>query len=204
MEEPKTRQIIIYTDDYKESCFWTWYRGGKPAMTTLAAMAEPTAEGERPSTISLNKWAKDGQWESRAQVMDLQVRSQIERMAVREKVEMYQRQAEVGKDLIEKAMAYMEDEEWDFRTPANALAAIKYGSELERKTRGVSDAIAKLSELDSDKLDETIVSLLNAARPEDLQELLIKLQDPDVMEASYTETQLLPEEPEEPAEAEGD
>ena len=191
MDETKTtKQLTSYTEDYKESAFWTWYRGGKPAMSTLASMVESTPDGDRAASSVLSNWSKVYQWESRAQVMDLQVRSQIERIAVREKVEMYQRQADVGKKLIVKAMEYMENENWDLRTPANALAAIKYGSELERKTRGVSDAIAKLSELDSDKLDETIVSLLNAARPEDLQEMLIKLQDPEIMEAEYSESML--------------
>ena len=197
-ESTLKKSLTYYTEDYKENAFWIWYRGGKPAMSTLSSMVETTPEGSRASSQLLSTWSKANHWESRANMMDLQVRSQIERIAVREKVEMYNRQAAVGKKLIDKAMEYMEDTEWKFNTPSNALAAIKYGAELERKTRGVSDAIAKMSELDSEKLDETIVSLLNSARPEDLQELLIKLQDPEIMEAEYTESEIfIPENEEE-------
>lgn len=177
----------IYTEDYKESAYWVWYRSGKPAMSLLADMLELTSEGEKPSSQLLNNWSKKNNWAQRANILDMQVRREIERQAVQEKVEMFERQATVGKKLIDKAMHYLEDNEWDFRTPKEALTAIRLGAEIERKTRGIGSTIQKISEMESGKLDEKITALIANAKESDIKELLDKLADPTVVEGIYEE-----------------
>lgn len=178
---------VTYTEDYKESAYWVWYRAGKPAMSLLADMLELTSEGEKPSSQLLNNWSKKNNWPQRANILDMQVRREIERQAVQEKVEMFERQATVGKKLIDKAMHYLEDEEWNFRTPKEALTAIRLGAEIERKTRGIGSTIQKISEMESGKLDEKITSLIANAKESDIKELLDKLADPTVIEGIYEE-----------------
>lgn len=179
-----------YTEDYKESAYWVWYRAGKPAMSLLADMLEMTSDGEKPSSQLLNNWSKKYNWVQRASILDMQVRREIERQAVQEKVEMFDRQAAIGKKLIDKAIQYLEDEEWDFRTPKEALTAIRLGAEIERKTRGIGSTIQKISEMESGKLDEKITTLIANAKDSDIKELLDKLADPTVVEGIYEEVMI--------------
>ena len=85
--------INAYTETYKDSVFWCWYRNGKPKGGKLHGLIEPTPERTIPGEMTLKRWINED-FTSRAEALDLTVSAIVKEKAITEKIEMLTRHAE--------------------------------------------------------------------------------------------------------------
>lgn len=169
-----------FSDEYKSTLFLAWYRAGCPKNYTKIIVEDEY--GNTPSKITVGNWARKENWKYRAEVLDREVKKRIEDAAIHEKVEMLKRQAEYGKQLQEKGFEFFEDH--GITKEATALQMIKIGVEIERNTRGLPQALAKIAQMDNITLAETATKLLSQYEDEDVQQLVDMV---DVVDTEYRE-----------------
>lgn len=169
-----------FSDEFKSTLFLAWYRAGCPRDIGKVIIADEN--GVTPEKQSVILWSKKENWKYRAEVLDREVKKRIEDAAIYEKVEMLKRQAEYGKQLQEKGFDFFV--EHGISKEATALQMIKIGSEIERSTRGLPQALAKIAQMDNITLAETANKLLSQYEDEDIQQLVDMV---DVIDTEYEE-----------------
>lgn len=165
-----------YTDEYKEKCFYAWYSAGRPVGLKLLEIIPEDAYGRRVTTIKLHEWRKFRGWEFRADELDAQVSLEVEKLAVREKVEMFQEHTEISQQLRQLGLQYFLDGDGNLDpkkidSSNVALRLIVQGIRIERESRGIADAIMKVSKLSDGKLMGTIGALMEGMTAEEAAEL---------------------------------
>lgn len=164
-------RMTAYSDAYIEKCFVAWYTAGCPDGGRTMKIIPQDEMGRTPHPEVVKGWIKRYDWHSRADILNEQVAREIEKKAVEIRVEMLNRQAELGKQLQEKGMEYLEAHE--FEKAGEALKAVISGAELERSSRGLPEAIMKVAEMRDEDLAKTLDSLLGkASQAGDLEKAL--------------------------------
>ena len=158
----KSNHNVPYTIHYKENCFIAWYASGRPDKIPQIQKIIPEDELERKPGIGvLASWRDEMGWDWRADELDAKADSVVENELVNMRVVMLKEQASRGKELQTKGMEYLRDSGFD--TSSSAVSAIFKGADLERTSRGISDRIVKLLQLDDDKLLGRVQKLLDEA-----------------------------------------
>ena len=161
--------ILPYSADYKEKCFLSWYAHGKPTGATARAFMPEDENGRVVSAELLFQWKKDGRWKDRASQMDVEVQRKVQAKAIEEKVLMLQRHAEMAFKVVKMGYEYLIEN--GFGSANTALKAFTEGIKIERDSRGLSQAIQKVSELSDEKFDETIAKLLSGLSEDEVAQL---------------------------------
>lgn len=156
----------IYSDSYIDQCFYIWYESGKSYSKDLVDKLPKTDRGNSPSILTLQKWGSEYGWLERADALDGQLSVAMDNSIINRRVAMYEKHAEVGKDLIERASKFFE-EHGGIKTENAALRAMELGMETERKSVGVADYVRKLSEMTPDQLDRELANLLGPKKEEE-------------------------------------
>jgi len=161
----KTTKPKNFTADYKEDCFYQWYSLGKPSMQVFSAKANPDIDGFVPSKASFDSWSKE--WRERARILDEQVMRELETRMVAEKVEMLRRHADVGKDMQDIAIEYLDKEENIKKvTPSVALRLLVEGIKIERASRGMPDVLEEAINKSDEELMDDIAGLFEKTNME--------------------------------------
>lgn len=183
-----------YSEEYKEKCFYAWYSAGRPVGQTLLANIPEDAHGRKATTIKIHEWRKFRNWELRADELDAQVSLEVEKLAVREKVEMFQEHTEISQQLRQLGLEYFLDEDGNLDpkkidSSNVALRLIVQGIRIERESRGIADAIKQVAKLSDGKLMGTISALMDGMTPEEAAELeeIVEGDFADVNEAEAAE-----------------
>lgn len=177
--------IVEYSDDYKESCFLAWYAAGRPRGKTLVPVLPPDEahHNRKPHLYVFHQWIRKYGWQERADKMDAEVRYRLQEQAIANKVQMYQRHAEIAQQIIERGIEYLERNEPD--TTAVALKMIKDGTEIERISTGGAQALAEVARK-SDKALLQLISQLNLKNED--EDALPSLEDGEVDEEDVVDT----------------
>lgn len=138
-----------YSPEYKETVFQVWYAGNRLPMKRLH-LSIPEFEGGRPTPEMLNQWKVHNAWIDRANFLDDEVRTKMERELVEMRVEMMKRHAEIAKEVIEMAIEKLRDGGFD--TSASAVQALKVAFEEEKRSRGAEVSLTKLNEMNDEQL----------------------------------------------------
>jgi hypothetical protein len=162
--------LVAYTEAYKEKLFVQWYSSGCPQGERIGMNLPEDEIGRTPTTEVIKKWIRDEKWRDKAEVLNQEVARQIEKRLVEVRVEMLNRQAELGKNLQQKGIDYLEKHE--FEKAGEALKAIFGGAELERASRGLPDALLKVAEMKDEDLITIMNSLLNKVSPDEMEKAL--------------------------------
>jgi hypothetical protein len=149
----------LYSGDYKDQCFFAWYRASRPSGAKLIEIIPANVNGKKPGHTLISKWIKDFSWHERADILDAEVTRQVETKAVQEKVEMFQRQAELGKKLQDLGAEFFENNE--VTKAAVALQMIVRGAEIEKASRGIPDALIKVAQLKDEDLNDLVGRLMS-------------------------------------------
>jgi len=140
-----------YSEQYKESCFQSWYAAGCPTARNKIEEILPEDEyGRKPNLDVLRTWRNADNWDLRADGLDERVNRTIEDSLVAAKVGMLEQQAKRARAIQEKGMEFLDENGFD--SSSSAVQAIIRGAELERTSLGLSDAIMKLAKLTNDEL----------------------------------------------------
>lgn len=153
MAEPKNIYIVKtpYTLHYKEDCFSAWYAAGRPDKFPDILRAIPKDEhGRKPVTLVLRGWRDKYFWDVRADDLDAKASNIIEDELVSGRVMMLKEQASRGRELQVKGLDFIRIKGFD--TSASAISAVFKGADLERISRGLSQRLVRLANIDDDKL----------------------------------------------------
>ena len=157
---------VIFSEHYKDELFLLWYAEGKPSYARFLKIMPPDAGGHKPSIVTLGSWAGEGgNWRKRAEVLDDEVKNQIEAYAIAKKVEMLTRHSDVGKELQEAGANYIR-EHLDQLKPSTAIRMIVEGVRIEQNSRGIGTAFKEMVEMPDDELTSKIEELIDRSKVE--------------------------------------
>jgi hypothetical protein len=161
-----------YTENYKELCFRAWYDADKPKGKKILAVLPEDENGRLPNIGSIRKWLRgeDG-WNMRARELDVKTRANLDALIIKKRVEMFDRHAEAGAQLVDMGLEYLES--FDITSDSVALRAIKEGTDLERKSLGISELLKSISTMSDSQLQK---------RAEELASADIELSDGEIIE----------------------
>jgi len=157
----------VFSEHYKEQLFLLWYAEGKPSIPSFMRVIPPDTEGKKPSKVTLTTWSSE-EWRTRANLLDDEVKQQIEAHAIAEKVEMLSRHADIGKNLQETGAEYLK-EHADELKPSTAVRMIVEGVRIEQNSRGIGTAFKEMVETSDEELTEKIGRLMEKSQVEILQ-----------------------------------
>jgi len=162
---------VGFSDDYKEKTFFIWYSSGKLEGLRLLDLLPKDIYDRKPNLTTISTWINKLGWRERADVLDVEVAHRIERMAIEEKVEMFNRHALVGREMQDKAIDYFNKN--DITSGNVALRLLVEGVEIERQSKGVPGALERLSKMNNEELEKTVERLLQKAdSPTSLPEIV--------------------------------
>ena len=148
----------VFSPEYKYKMFLLWYKQGRLGMYAFHDMVTLDDTGSKPSLSTLKAWQI--QWKLEAEILDNQVRTELEKRMVKEKVEMLSRHADLGKQMQDLGIEFITDpDNKDSLTSATAVRLLVAGVEIERDSRGLPDALKKIMTQSDDKLLEEIKEL---------------------------------------------
>jgi len=151
--------VPFYSDVYKTEVFYTWYSLHKPKPSRLLGMIEPNEDGDLPKVNTLSQWIyKD--FKPRAQKLDEKVDNQLQEIAIKDKIEMLERHAELAKEMQDLAVEYLKNKKDDLN-PQSAVRLWVEGVKIERESRGLPSLITQISEATDDDLEKMIDKLLS-------------------------------------------
>ena len=155
-----------FSNHYKDELFLLWYAEGKPSTRSFHKITPPDPAGQRPAVSVLKYWmTKDSAWRRRAEILDDEVKHQIEAYAIAKKVEMLTRHSDVGKELQEAGAKYLK-ENLDKLKPSTAVRMIVEGVRIEQNSRGIGTAFKEMVEMPDEELTSKIESLLERSKVE--------------------------------------
>jgi hypothetical protein len=146
----------VFSDTYREQCFQDWFLNGKPsAPTKVLEVIQGDEEGRKPNLSTIAKWREELGWDLRADELDARVSLKTDDLLIAQKVLMLKEHAARGRELSTMGMEKLR--EIGFDTSSAAVQAIIKGAELERDSRGLSEALLKISKMNEKQLMESIM-----------------------------------------------
>lgn len=162
--------VVRYSDVYIEQVFLVWYKNGRPKISRLMELIPADDLDRRPAQQVLDNWPSKYQWNERADVMDLTVEHQITTQAIEEKVAMLNRHAAAGQTLVDKALQYVKTHE--IQKMSDAIRMLVMGVEIEQASRGLPQALIKISEMNDETLGQMVNKLLAKMNPSEASKLI--------------------------------
>lgn len=171
-----------YTEEYKRVCFEVFYKNNRPAAPTLFKLIPDDERKRKPHVSLLRNWRNEQGWDNQADVLDARAMGIMDNDLVGVKVKMLQEQASKGKELQTLGIDYLREEGFD--TASAAVQAVVRGANLERTSRGLSDAFAKIAQMDDAKLTNAFMRLLEKGQKGDTSPIIDVAEEKDESEES--------------------
>ena len=150
---------LYYSNDFKEKCFVEWYNEGKPPITAFSFTVGEDEYGRKPSKQILFTWSEE--WRKRAELLDEEVKKQLEARLIAEKVEMLKRHAIVGKKMQNLAVEYLDQPDMIKKlSPNSAIRLLVEGLKVERISVGMPDVLEEVMTKTDEELLEDITKLI--------------------------------------------
>lgn len=153
-----------YSDQYKDDLFFIWYQANRPRGKTFSAILPRDEGGRVPNLSVVQRWMRDGGWQVRADEMDREVKKRLNDIAIEQKVKMHQRHAEIGAEIMEKGLEYLQGN--SLQSAAEAARLIDLGQRMEQENTGGAQALGEVAKMTDKKLIDLIAEL-STQMPED-------------------------------------
>lgn len=154
------RNLKTSTPENREKLFYVWYNNGRPGVKDFyKILVKELPEFELPAESIISILIPE--FKDRAIELDMQVHEQLTAMVVAEKVEMLKRHATIGFKIQDIALEYIENHK-DEITPSGAIRLLVEGVRIERESRGIPEALDKMSRMSDDELLDEVKSLLSS------------------------------------------
>lgn len=176
-----------YSEEYKEACFFAWYRAGRPGVRSdggraIVAVMPKDSKGQRPMSVTIKQWRDEYGWIERADAMDAQVSHVLENEAIQERVATLRQLAKDGKTLKEKGLNYLDSRDQPFEdNPSAAVRAIVAGSEMEFKYAGQAAVLASIGQMSDKQIQSEIRKLLGGQENDVEPEVIEAEEDEEVV-----------------------
>ena len=167
MAHTRLKKNREYTPAYKEQLFFIWYKAGRPEVPYLMSISPPDDSNNLPNTLVVHSWMKLYSWNERADILDAEVARLVEQKAIEEKVEMFQRHAELGKDMQQQATDYFIQHPLD--DPQVAIRMLTSGINIEKASKGLPEALLKVAKMKDEELGSVVARLMSKASTSDFE-----------------------------------
>jgi len=145
---------------YIDEVFAIWYDAGKPVAPQLQqVIPEYALLKEKPETHVLREWMKSESWIERAEQLDLEYRRNLDEKHILSKVEMFERHAEVGREMQTISLAWLQENKENL-SPGTAVRMLVDGINIEQGAAGIPDALKKMMDMKDEDLKDEIAQLL--------------------------------------------
>lgn len=151
-----------YSKDYKDYCFFIWWKNGRPTFTNLMLHIEKFQDRMKPDDNTLRRWAETDGWVERADDMDAEVLEALKAQYVSEKAQMLARHAELGRELQEMGIEYLRKTPID--SQGGALRAIQLGIQTEGEAAQIEKMMKDVAKMDDPQVVSNLRSLLDKAK----------------------------------------
>jgi hypothetical protein len=152
----KRKQISreqAFPQETHDQAFYLWYKMGKPEYSILEkAMKEK--DGKSPGIGTLQHWKNLDSWDEHADALDGIADNSMDKEIIKQRAELIRKQADIGKELIDMGMNYLQNEGLD--NSADAIRAIGKGAELQEKELGWAAVFAELANATEDDLNRKL------------------------------------------------
>ena len=156
--KPEKYKTRTFSEEYKYKMFLLWYNHSRPSMPIFYPMLTPDESDHTPERSTVRSWLV--QWKPQAEVLDDQIRAELEKRMVKEKVKMLSRHADLGKQMQDLGIEFITDpDNKDSLTSATAVRLLVAGVEIERDSRGLPEALEKLITQSDEKIMDRIKEL---------------------------------------------
>lgn len=152
------RPTSNYRQGYVDELFLLWWKQGRPSIKKFHASIPPNDDGNTPSFETLNNWKIE--WIKKAEELDAEFYGQVAAEAMADKAEMLRRHTTVATKMQDMAIKYLEENEAEL-TINNATRLLIEGVRIERESRGIPDALDKMSEKTDDELMKELQKLVS-------------------------------------------
>ena len=141
-----------FSEDYKRKVFLLWYNKGRLPGAKLLPLMELDEQGYKPTKTTLNVWIRN-EFVPHADELDGQVEEQIGAEIVKQKIEMLERHAKLGKDLQDISITRLREiANQEGLSEAGSLRLLEFAVKLERDSKGIPEMIKKVMNLSDDDL----------------------------------------------------
>lgn len=144
-----------YTKDYQDECFNVYWKLGRPTVQVLHLSIPADAYGRKPNQILLGNWIKSDEWQERLQELDNLVKAELDGRMVLEKVKMLEEHTVIAGKMQTLGLDYLEAHA-EGLTSATAIKLLTEGIRIERESRGIPDALRKMTEMSNESLVKRI------------------------------------------------
>jgi hypothetical protein len=168
---------LIYSTAYKDEAFYIWYRASRPSMVEMQKILPLDENGRKPHANIITNWKNAFNWNMWADSLDAKVSDQLDMTVVEERVQMYKKHAEMGQQMAEKGMDYINTKGLD--SDSAAIRAIVEGITIEGKNRGLADALSRVFSMSEKEIDVELKKMLTTKGGDDG---IIDLESSDVEE----------------------
>ncbi len=151
------QETPVYPEDYRNDVFLIWYNSGKPSPSKLRELL--SNDPYVPDISTLSRWISQ-HFRERAKMLDEEINEVIIDKTVSEKIEMLERHTKTAVEMQNIALEYLREHK-DELNPYNAIRLLVEGVRIERESRGIPEALKKMTELSDEKLLEEIKKLLS-------------------------------------------
>lgn len=149
-----------FIPDIREKVFYIWYNNNRPGfLKTKQLIKEHLPNIELPQDWSLKDWIAD--FNARAFDLDQRIHEQIEAIVISEKVEMMKRHATTALTMQDMALEYLTSHKNDI-APTSAIRLLVEGIRIERESRGIPEALEKMSKLTDEEILSEIKQLMTS------------------------------------------
>lgn len=168
---PKNPPDKSFPQPYVEKVFRIWYERGKPSAKKLMQFIPANLDewGRTPHWTTVEGWLEHI-FVPRANELDAEVKRQLDALVVKEKVEMLKRHADVGVQMQNMSIEYLNEHRDEISAPA-AVRMLVEGIRIERESRGIPAALDKIRDMNDEELKDEIMQIITGAG--------VKLEDID-------------------------
>lgn len=171
------RVVEDWTPEFKDWVFVWWMEHNRPSVyVTYKGLPRPNTldypdefmdkHFKVPTATDLQPWMDE--FKARAGKLDMEARNAIDQTLVEAKVEMLKRHAEIGVNMQDMALDYLEAHRDDLGVGSSVKLLIE-GLRIERESKGIPETLRKMSEMSDEKLMNEIKNLFADAPVELLQ-----------------------------------
>lgn len=156
----KINRKYVFSDAYREEIFHFWYSNRHLGDRWFNTKVPPDENNQKVTLHTVNQWANLYHWAERAEDIDLQIATRMDREVIDERIEMFREHAKIGREIKDFGLDYLREN--GIKTDMAALRAIADGIQIERSSRGLADSLVRLAQMDDTTLVKEINKLLTA------------------------------------------
>lgn len=150
--------------DYREACFYAWYRAGRPSLVATMKIIPSAPDGRRPHRLTVKSWMEGGNdtqaWHDHADVLDAELTLRLDKEAIEERAALVRQLAQDGQLIKEAGIAFLKGNEPFKDNPSAAVRAVVAGADMQFKYSGMAASLVAIAQMNDKQLEKEMMRLL--------------------------------------------